>query len=96
MKLGNAIKLLRTETGVSQKSFAKQLGITGPYLSQVENDRKVPSLELLRGISNQLQISVPMLIMYAMEPEDIPKAKRSFYSTISPLLKDDIRQLLRH
>lgn len=94
MKLGSAIKLLRRETATTQKAFAYQLGITGSYLSQVENEKKVPSLDLLKEICNQLKISVPMLIMFAMEPEDIPESKRQFYTTIRPLIQTEIQHLL--
>lgn len=96
MKLGSAIKSLRRETAITQKAFANQLGITNSYLSQVENERKVPSLDLLRNICNQLKISVPMLIMFAMEPEDIPESKRLLYTTIRPLLKAEVRHFLKH
>lgn len=48
--LGQRLRLLRTQLGLTQAAFAKQLGMTQPALSLVENGSTSPSLELLRQI----------------------------------------------
>jgi len=68
MATGSVIRLLRTAEGKSQTDFARELGVTRSYLSQVENDRKQPSLELLRLTSKRL--GVPLVLLLADQETD--------------------------
>jgi len=62
MTTGTIIKLLRTADGQSQTDFAEELGVSRTYLSQVENDRKQPSLAFLRTVSERLAIPLALLL----------------------------------
>jgi putative transcriptional regulator len=52
LELGSTIKALRKVKGIKQYELAAQLGITGTYLSQVENNLQKPSLDLLKKIGS--------------------------------------------
>jgi len=65
MKPGSVIKLLRFAEGISQTELAGRLSVTRSYLSQVENDRKQPSLSLLKRASDCL--GVPLVLLVAGE-----------------------------
>ncbi len=49
--LGTKIKILRIKANIDQKEFAKMVGITVSYLSQIETGKKIPSLQCICKIA---------------------------------------------
>jgi len=68
MKLGNVLKLIRTNMGMTQKNMADTLGISQNYLSLIEIDKKTPSPEKISGFANALKISKDALTFISSEP----------------------------
>jgi len=63
IKLGEVIKAKREEKKISLVNFAKEVGISPGYLSQLENGKKEnPKLEVILKISEQLGIELNMLL----------------------------------
>ena len=71
MTLGNAIKLIRTARGLTQKDLANRLDITANYLSLIESDKRDPSLPFLNRLAAKLGVPIAMLFMFqgAHHPE---------------------------
>lgn len=59
--LGDFIREARTPKG-SLREFAKKLDITPSYLSDIENDRRVPAEDVLRRIADLLELDVNNLM----------------------------------
>jgi len=55
MKLGEKIKLLRTEKDMTQPELASKAGIEQSYLSKLENDKGIPSFDIIKRISMALE-----------------------------------------
>jgi len=68
MKLGNVLKLIRTNRGMTQKDMANSLGISQNYLSLIEIDKKTPSPEKISSFANSLKISKDALTFISSEP----------------------------
>ncbi len=51
MSVGENIKRLRTEKGLTQTELAEKSGITGAMLCQIERGTKNPSLQVAREIA---------------------------------------------
>lgn len=60
------IKQIRKQKGIKGYQLAERVGITGAYLSQIETGKKEPAIEVLRKISNELQI--PLFTFFLEEP----------------------------
>lgn len=60
---GSTLKQLRTIYGYTAKEFSQEIGISAGYLSEIENNKKQPSLELLQKYSNFLDIKLSTLIL---------------------------------
>ena len=56
--LGEVIRTLRQEAGLSQVVFGEQCGFYQTYLSRIENGRANPSLNALEVIAKALGITV--------------------------------------
>lgn len=57
----NPIKVWREYRGMSQQEVAEQVGISVPYLSQLETNKRKGSFEVLSAIATALNISLDMV-----------------------------------
>ena len=62
--LGEIIREARMATG-SLREFAKRLGITPSYMSDIENDRKVPAEDVLKKTADLLKLNFDDLMARA-------------------------------
>lgn len=60
MSIGKNLKLFRISKNMKQKELADELGKSVQYLSAIENNKKEPSLSLLKKISSLLGIPITM------------------------------------
>lgn len=60
--LGNRIKYLREKKYISQKDFAKQIGVSSTVLSRYESDDRKPDYDTLQSIADYLNVSTDYLL----------------------------------
>ena len=58
----NPIKVWREYRGRSQQELAEQVGISVPYLSQLETNRRKGSLEVLSALATALNVSLDTMV----------------------------------
>lgn len=68
MQIGDRIKALRKEEGMTQKELAQRAGISRSYLADTEANRYNPSIETLGKIAEALSVPVSALLSDS-EPE---------------------------
>jgi len=61
INIGKKIRLLRKERGLKQGEFADQVGISRPYLSGIEGDKRNPTYTIVKEIANELEVDVGKL-----------------------------------
>jgi len=59
--LGDLIRRQRELTAIPMRQFASLVGISGPYLSQIERGLRAPSDAVLRAIAESLQTTADEL-----------------------------------
>lgn len=84
MTLGNAIKLIRTARGITQRDLASKLEISANYLSLIESDKREPSLAFLNRLAAEFRVPIAMLFMFQGEP--IPGVESSDVDKLKELL----------
>jgi transcriptional regulator with XRE-family HTH domain len=62
MTLGEQFKRIRADKGLSQPELSEIAGIEQSYLSKLENDKSLPSSEVLRKLLKAFQLSIEELI----------------------------------
>jgi len=62
MSIGENIKQLRADKGMTQEDFARETGISRSYLSDLENDRKSPTFETIENIADKMKTSIVYLV----------------------------------
>jgi transcriptional regulator with XRE-family HTH domain len=58
----NPIKIWREYRGLSQQDMAEKTGISVPYLSQLETNKRKGSLAVLKSIAEVLQAPIEIII----------------------------------
>lgn len=61
----NPIKVWRTFRGKTRKELAEQVGISVPYVAQLETNKRSGSLEILANIARALGVTSEDLTVYA-------------------------------
>lgn len=92
MNLGKVIKDIRTGKKIQQKELSQAGNISVTYLSQIENNKKEPTLSTLQALSKCLEIPLPIIFFMALEENDIPPNKKEFYKHLHPSLNGFIRE----
>ena len=68
--MGEFIRRQRELSEVSMRQFAELVGISNPYLSQIERGLRAPSEEVLHSIAEGLQVSADTLYDQAGVPRE--------------------------
>lgn len=94
MKIGSIIKTERKKKGLIQNQLATQCNITTTYLSLIENDKKEPTISLLRTIAENLNLPLPILLFMSLDNEDIPESKKEFFNIVKPSIDSMLQNLI--
>jgi transcriptional regulator with XRE-family HTH domain len=63
--LGDVVRCRRIEINISLRDLAKKLAIAASYLSDIENNRRVPSEDVLERLSTELKLKLDDLLARA-------------------------------
>jgi len=75
--VGDVLKRTRAIYGFKASEMSTKLGISNSYLSEIENNKKPPSLELLQKYSNVLGIKLSSLILLSENLDQASSKNRS-------------------
>ncbi len=99
-KIGNFIKKLRSEKGLTQKDLAKKIGVTDKAISKWERGLGCPDVSLLEDLSKELDVSILELLKgEKIDNIDIEKSNKyikegAIYS--KNITKDKIRNAISY
>ncbi len=65
--LGKNIRKYRLQLELRQEDVAEAVGCTGSHIGQIENNRGIPSLEMVVNIANVLHVTVDQLLLDSLE-----------------------------
>ena len=94
--ISNKIKQLRGECNWSQSELAKQAGITPSAISMIESGQRIPSLVVIRKISEALKVSVSELTGESTQEEASQHAQAFFrqFGDLKDLDEDDQKMIM--
>ncbi|WP_138226515.1 helix-turn-helix domain-containing protein [Paenibacillus algicola] len=75
--IGEVLKRTRTIYGYNATEMSLKLGISKSYLSEIENNKKQPSLEILQKYSDIYGIKLSSLILLSEDYNDASKTSNS-------------------
>ena len=71
MNVGQAIRLCRTQRGVSQSTIASRANCSVSYLSMLENNKRDPTLSTVTKIAEALHVPVGLLFVLAADQNEL-------------------------
>lgn len=92
--LGNNIKKIRLEKGLSQEHLALRAGIHPAYLGRLERGEKCPTLDTVFKICEALDVPVADLISFANFEDKTSADKKTVDEVIEKLPKTKQDKLL--
>jgi len=72
MIIGDRLRELREEKKLSQGDIEKRTGLVGPYISRVEHNHTVPTIETLEKFATALEVPMYQLFYDGEEPPKPP------------------------
>ncbi|SRR5712692_5756156 len=76
MKLGKAIRVVRTAAGLRQRTVARRLGVSPNYISLIEGGKREPSISLLNRLAHILGVPVGVFFLWQeMDKEAIESGR---------------------
>jgi len=70
--IGDRLRTLREEKKLSQGDIERRTGLVRPYISRVENEHVVPSVETLEKFARALEVPMYQLFYDGEEPPKLP------------------------
>jgi transcriptional regulator with XRE-family HTH domain len=71
MNYGRALRMVRLARRLTQKELGEVAGVGQGYVSQIENGKRTPSLEVLEVVANRLEVSLHLIVLLASDEEDL-------------------------
>lgn len=93
MKIGETIKYLRQEKGFKQMDFANKSEISQTYLSQIEADKKEPTIGCLEKLSTVLNIPLAVIFFLSLDQNMVAEEKRELYQRLIPTVKNIVKEI---
>ena len=83
-KVGQFLKQLRKEKGITQEEFAEKIGVSGRTVSRWETGSNMPDISLLVDIADFYDVDVREIIEGAKKSSEVHggAAEKSHYSVI--------------
>jgi len=66
MKIGNELRKARIDAGMTQEAVSKAAGIHRVYLSELERDEKVPTVDVFVRVCRAVKVK-PSVVMARIE-----------------------------
>lgn len=88
MEIGQAVKKIRKSQPkeYGQAKFAKKIGISQTYLSQIENGHKDPSTEVLKKIAKAFKTPLPVMFWMGIEESDVRPDRLDLFRRVRPTI----------
>jgi transcriptional regulator with XRE-family HTH domain len=68
---GQTLKQLRTVFGYSAKDMSKELDLSASYLSEIENSKKTPSLQILESYARVFNMKLSTIVLLTEEQDKL-------------------------
>lgn len=72
MNIGQSIKLIRKQKGLTQTQLANLIGSSRTTINQIELNNTKPKQETINKICNIFQVEEPLLYILAIPPSNNP------------------------
>lgn len=94
MSIGENIIKRRKAINMKAAELCRRAGITSAYMSQIEKDKRIPTLDVLQKIANELNVTVSDLLGETETELDLSEEQLKFMEIIKSLRPEQIDALV--
>ena len=95
IQIGNFLKELRREKGITQEELAEKLGVSGRTISRWETGSNMPDISLLVEIAEFFDVSIPEIIKGERKSENMQEEIKEVAKTMSDYASAEKEKLLK-
>jgi transcriptional regulator with XRE-family HTH domain len=88
VKIGGTLALARKAKRLSQTELAKRVGLQSSYISQIESNDRIPTLQTLEAICKILQIPSGIVLLKAKVEENVSDTDKGMFDKLIGALND--------
>jgi transcriptional regulator with XRE-family HTH domain len=88
------VKMVRSETGLSQDTFAKKLGVSTIYISKIETGQKEASKQFLSRLADFVEVHPATLAPFLYTNQDVKKENLGAVEKLLIQLGDELQKKL--
>jgi len=77
MNYAKAIRIIRSAKKLSQQELADKVSLDASYISLIEKGKRVPTIKVLKNISDELGVPFHLLTLLASDKEDLKHVSKS-------------------
>lgn len=88
MDYGKVISQLREKMNQTQVEFAKSIGITQTYLSQMEANLRTPSNRIIKKICSHTDTMMPIFLFKSITESDVDENKLEAFRLLNKPLTE--------
>ena len=90
MNVGQAIKILRQQNGMTQAQLAEKCGMSTNAVCSLETGRAYPPRATVERLCEAFAIPQSYFLMSSIEESDFPEDKRILYGTLLEPLRNEL------
>lgn len=91
MNTGHAIKLIRTEKGISQQELSKLIYEDASRVKLLETGKRMPNTETLQKLAKALNVSIFTILFFSMQVDgELINLPRLFRNELHRLAQEEI------
>lgn len=88
MNVGDAIKNIRKNKGLTQKELAQKCGLSANAMCAIEKNESIPTRESIDKICKVLDIPISYLLFFSVTEDEIPIEKRTAFKALKAVLME--------
>lgn len=88
--LGRSLKAIREFHGISINKLAGEINISKSYISEIENGKKKPSLEIIKSYSDYFEIPISSIFFF----EEAGQADNNYKGSLKRFVSEKILRLM--
>lgn len=85
IKFGTSIKKYRMKANLTQEKLSRKVGVQPTFLSALENDKKEPSITLIKKISSALNVPVELVLLESLFHVKVSRQDKEIVVTLKRL-----------
>lgn len=93
MNISFALREARVSAGFKQIEFGKLANLSQTYISQIENGKKTPSVEVIQKYSDLTKLPLAIVLWKSITEKDVHRNKKIVFKELKPVIDNLINQI---